>query len=772
VRKRLIIVGTSHEGLELIPALEANPEIEISAVVVDEVTAGRQALRRAVPTAGAALLERVTADLDTALTTPDLTAVIEADASPEQQARLAAETEIQITTPALARLLYAFGPVDAFTKADLLHALREILESYDLALDRRGLLNRVLQIAVTATGADRGSLMLWDPGERALRVEVAIGIEEEILPKIRVHAGEGVAGRVFSIEEPILLNGKADRDRYEITRERDDVESAISAPLLHGDRVIGVLNLSHGRDRNVFDPEDLEFVEQLARLDARLIARAEEYHGLRRESDALRAEARIRHLMAGSTPLSDRLRAVCCDLAGELRGVARLHLYDAEVEALVLQASSTGVDRFAMREHLRLGEGVVGSAARSRQAAELRGSLGDDGTLFVALPLEVAGELFGVLSLEGLGGPRSTELSLARLRAAAGSLAEDLAERLHATGLERARSRQAQLTEIVARLAACRDREALAMAATEEAASLLEAQDAVLRLREESSGRFRIVAWNGVGAWREASLAELEKKLAVDAIRARAPIRVADLTSRSDLLSRAPGIGSAMVVPLLREGQPLGSLSAMGKVPEEPLLGETFDREDEVFLVQLGQHLQVALGELEQRVEAQRDARYDAATGLPGPALFRERLEGEIARSQRRGYPLALISMQLRGFDTPAAGSRSDRDTVEGPVDVESAGGSDEAVAQVAQALRGALREFDVLARETTDRFAALLPEPEGEIAAQVTALGRAARTALDAHPDLAGHVELRLGYALYPEDGEEAGPLLDRAHELRIEAL
>ena len=35
--------------------------------------------------------------------------------------------------------------------------------------------------------------------------------------------------------------------------------------------------------------------------------------------------------------------------------------------------------------------------------------------------------------------------------------------------------------------------------------SLLEAQDAVLRLREEPSGRFRIASWSGVGEWRKAA---------------------------------------------------------------------------------------------------------------------------------------------------------------------------------------------------------------------------------------------------------------------------
>jgi signal transduction protein with GAF and PtsI domain len=112
------------------------------------------------------------------------------------------------------------------SKPDLLRALRESLDSYDLTHDRRGLLRLVLQIAVTATGADRGSLMLWDERERVLRVEVAIGIEDEVIPKIRVQPGEGIAGRAFAAERSILLHGKADRTRFDIVRERDDVESA------------------------------------------------------------------------------------------------------------------------------------------------------------------------------------------------------------------------------------------------------------------------------------------------------------------------------------------------------------------------------------------------------------------------------------------------------------------------------------------------------------------------------------------------------------------
>jgi len=126
------------------------------------------------------MANRVGSDLDELLTRNDLVAIIDAEAPPALQARLgeALERGVQVTTPALARLLYAFGPIDATRKPDLLRVLGDILESYNLTLDRRGLLHRVLQIAVGATGADRGSLMLWDESDGRLCVEVAIGIEK------------------------------------------------------------------------------------------------------------------------------------------------------------------------------------------------------------------------------------------------------------------------------------------------------------------------------------------------------------------------------------------------------------------------------------------------------------------------------------------------------------------------------------------------------------------------------------------------------------------
>jgi len=199
-----------------------------------------------------------------------------------------------------------------------------------------------------------------------------------------------------------------------------------------------------------------------------------------------------------------------------------------------------------------------------------------------------------------------------------------------------------------------------------------------------------------------------------------------------------------MIAPLLREGRPIGSLSVLGKVPEDPLLGERFGPADAALLERLVQHAQGAIAGLRPA----EPAHVDPVTGLPGRAPLRERLSAEIARSRLRGHRLALLALRLAAFPEPEL---------------------DRIAVSVAGALRGGLRGFDVLARPERDLFLALVPEPDGEVSMLLTALYRRAREAVDATQH---GVELRIGYAVYPDDGADADALLERAAQARVEAL
>lgn len=761
MRKRLAIVGHSDEGLGLIPLLEANPDVELSAVLTDDVDGARRGLVRVDPKYAVRSYALISTDAEAVLRTPGLVALIDAEAPASLRGVLAEAQDrgIQVTTPLIAKLLYAFGPVDAARKPDLLQALGEILESYNLTVDRRGLLNRILQIAVGSTGADRGSLLLWDAEAGALRVEVALGIEKEVIPKIRIRPGEGIAGRAFADKKPILLSGKADQRNYEITRERSDVESAISAPLIHGDRVLGVLNLSHSLRRGAFSDEDFDFVTRLAGIDAKIITRAEEYHRLLRDSERLRAQGLVREVLAQPEPLHRRLSKVCRAVAADLSGgVAHVFLADAELGSLSLRGSSTAIDPLAVPLRIRPEDGLHGWAAREKKAVVLSQQSDGGCACFAVLPLLARGEMVGLLSFEGMLAAGSPELVRERIAAVADALASELSDALRNMSMERDATKTAAITELAARLGSAGDSAQLHRSVTSSAAMILEAEHAVLRLQDPGTGRYQIRSYFGSAETdAQAKLLELEKAISIRALSQRQAVRVLDIGRDAELLGYDADVISALSWPLRRDGRALGTLSLLGKVSRDALTSESFSAQDQSLLGRYAEHVQQALEQVGEREKMRHQRRFDDLTGLPNATHVAERIEEEIARSSRAGRTFALVRFRVDGL--------ADLLGAPEPTDGEHLALS------LAQELRAGLREFDVVARTAPDTFQILIPEPEGDVAALLGPLARRAREAIRREPDaaLGDRLRLEFGYATFPADGATARSLQEAARRTRI---
>ena len=279
MRRQLGIFGLTEESARLLRLLSANADVDCVRIFdPDPESARRQAAKQ-----GAAIAEQVESalqpDLPHFLAGDALDAVIDARGDFEEQAQGFPIDAIQVVTPLTARLLWGYGVAPRDRKAELLQALHEIVESVDLTIEADELFERMLEIAVGVTGAEGGSLMLFDRATETLRIRVAEGVEPELWPKIRVAMGQGISGRVASEGRPIHVRGRADRGTYDLVRERVDVESALCVPLIHNGDVLGVLNVHHATRGDCFTDEDLRFMEQLASLDAQIIARAQETRG-------------------------------------------------------------------------------------------------------------------------------------------------------------------------------------------------------------------------------------------------------------------------------------------------------------------------------------------------------------------------------------------------------------------------------------------------------------------------------------------------------------
>ncbi len=759
MRKRIGLFGATDEALALIPLLAANPEAEIADIVdpdPDGVLARTEALD---PALASAIQARLTDDVSVLTGDPTLHAIVDASGPPGFAARHpeVVERGVQVVTPLAARLLWAYGSDDR--KTELLTALREVVASVNLTIDADELFRRMLEIALGVTGAEAGSLMLLSPDGRELGVRVAVGIEPELWPKIRLPLGDGIAGRVAAEARPLRLRGRADRQTFRIVRERLDVESALCVPLVFEGRVLGVLNLHHTTRPDAFSADDLAFAEQLARLDAQIIARAQERESLRDQAARYEAVREVRTILGSKRPLGERLGEFCRFAAGRLGGgIASVYLWDPESEDLRLSATSldNGGGLGGGEYRILPGQGIDGEVARTREPALLRGA--DGGLAYASLPLVAGDALAGVLALQaGSDAPRGRAAEEILLELAAAAAEEIVQSEREARIAARAR-KVAAINEAGIRMVSADDPAEVMRIATSSAAMVLEADHAVLRVHDEETGRYVIRSYFGSADGRlQERLFRLDKQISVDTLKRRAPVLVRDVKRERWLRELDSEVQSLIAAPLLREGRAIGTLAIYDKVASDRFYPSHFTGDDLQLFTKFVAYAERAVSSALLHALARRYRNFDEGTGLPNAGYLGKRIREEIARAGARPGALAVALCRIENLD-----------------EVERAADASHArrvVERAAEALRLHLRDFDVVGRTAEDQFTVLMPEPGRTPGERVFGLARGVAEEINKDESLNDPVRVTLGfgYAVHPEDGADAEALLEVAREPRI---
>jgi signal transduction protein with GAF and PtsI domain len=108
-------------------------------------------------------------------------------------------------------------------------------------------------------GLDRCSLMVLDNSRETLRITAQHGIDPAIAGNVRVRIGQGIAGWVAHNRKPLLVRVRTDADQVRHThQDAYNSDSFVSVPLMHNNRLRGVLNLSNKRNGEPFDELDLD----------------------------------------------------------------------------------------------------------------------------------------------------------------------------------------------------------------------------------------------------------------------------------------------------------------------------------------------------------------------------------------------------------------------------------------------------------------------------------------------------------------------------------
>ena len=148
---------------------------------------------------------------------------------------------------------------------ELLYSISRELTS-ELDLDE--LLQRILKLTIEKVAAVSGSIIVIDEGGRL--TEGAVFYDGKVIDhsteQLEDPFDRGLAGWVFENRKPAFVSSTLDDERWlqQATAEADDESrSAISAPLIVRDRVVGVITMVHSRTGH-FNEDDLTLLQAIA----------------------------------------------------------------------------------------------------------------------------------------------------------------------------------------------------------------------------------------------------------------------------------------------------------------------------------------------------------------------------------------------------------------------------------------------------------------------------------------------------------------------------
>lgn len=287
--------------------------------------------------------------------------------------------------------------------------LEEALQYMNRITDRGRLLKWLLEISVRAVEASSGSIMLYSAETRELYIGYATGLSTEIVERTRQKIGDGIAGTVARTMKPILVTELVDTPLYREGRERENIQSSISAPLVHAGKLLGILNVSTDQHEKKLKDSDVETITLLASkispiLDQHLMIDAHEIREI---------EFQIRNyletLFHNELGFHEKFTMLCRFLAEELKAdTVAVYTATDEGDWLILGGSDQQIPVGAQSPRIHCNKGSLARAymngdevlmTEASHDAGLRLKQGDGAITSIYLPL-VHGEALGVFVIE------------------------------------------------------------------------------------------------------------------------------------------------------------------------------------------------------------------------------------------------------------------------------------------------------------------------------------------------------------------------------------
>lgn len=297
-----------------------------------------------------------------------------------------------------------------------LELLYHISRELTAALDLRTVLQRVLLLSVQNVGAINGSIIVLDDIGQPVDSAIIVNGEFKDLPtsQLSITFQHGLAGWVARHREAAMLPDTSRDERWmqrpDDAKDRTGPKSAVCAPLLARNKLIGVMTLVHTRT-NFFGVDQLNLVQAIADQAGTAVLNARLYAESQRQARVMTAVAEGAGVITGSLNVEDVLQRILEQISQALRvEVVSLALLDSQNGELEFRATTSKNKGHIVGMRLVVGEDVAGWVAEQgigtviqdpridpRFSREFDRRSGFETRAIACAPIRSQGQLIGVL---------------------------------------------------------------------------------------------------------------------------------------------------------------------------------------------------------------------------------------------------------------------------------------------------------------------------------------------------------------------------------------
>ncbi len=301
------------------------------------------------------------------------------------------------------------------TRASL-ELLFNISREVATALDLPAVLERVLFLSMRTIGANSGTIIVLDDNGIPVDSTIIYGTDVfgHTTHQLKETLDKGLAGWVVENRSAVLIPDTSKDERW--VKRPDDAEdasgskSAVSAPLLARERLVGVITLVQP-EPNYFTEDHLALVQSIADQAGIAILNARLYQESQRQARVMTALAESAAIINGSLKVNDVINRILQQISQALNAeVVSLALAENKTNGLRFQASTNKKLNTIVGKYFKIGEGIAGWVAERGQGVIITKAQNDSrfspeidqikdfetGSI-VCAPIRSRGEILGIL---------------------------------------------------------------------------------------------------------------------------------------------------------------------------------------------------------------------------------------------------------------------------------------------------------------------------------------------------------------------------------------